>query len=147
MSFKDEPVDRILVPVDGSEPSWRAAERAVYIAKVNHAEVTFLSVVDLNQELSALEQVSMSGYVPSELKEGAYQLLNEIAHEVPSEIHIKTKVEIGTPAEVIVDEVEEEDYDLLVIGSRGFSTLRGLLMGSVSQYVLQHANCPVLVVR
>ena len=147
MNLETINLKKILVPLDGSKQAYEAAKRAVYIAGLNEAEVTFLCVVDLNKEVAAFEQVSLSGYVPTELKEGAYKLLAELMHEIPREIKAKTQVEIGTPAEVIVETAEDGHFDLVVMGSRGFGAIKSLLMGSVSQYVLQHAHCPVLVVR
>lgn len=147
MNLETINLKKILVPLDGSKQAYEAAKRAVYIAGLNEAEVTLLCVVDLNKEVAAFEQVSLSGYVPTELKEGAYKLLAELMHEIPREIKAKTQVEIGTPAEVIVETAEDGHFDLVVMGSRGFGTIKSLLMGSVSQYVLQHAHCPVLVVR
>ena len=147
MNLETIQLDKILVPIDGSKQAFEAAKRAVYIAGLNNAEVTLLCVVDLNKEVAAFEQVSLSGYVPSELKEGAYNLLTELMHEIPREVKAKAKVEVGTPAEVIVETAQDGEFDLIVMGSRGFGTLKSLIMGSVSQYVLQHAHCPVLVVR
>ena len=57
------------------------------------------------------------------------------------------RVEIGAPGEVIVDLAETEKYDMIIMGSRGFGTFRSLLMGSVSNYVLRHAHCPVVLVK
>ena len=147
MNLETIQLDKILVPIDGSRQAFEAAKRAVYIAGLNNAEVTLLCVVDLNKEVAAFEQVSLSGYVPAELKEGAYNLLTELMHEIPREVKAKAKVEVGTPAEVIVETAQDGEFDLIVMGSRGFGTLKSLIMGSVSQYVLQHAHCPVLVVR
>ena len=146
MNLETIQLDKILVPIDGSKQAFEAAKRAVYIAGLNNAEVTLLCVVDLNKEVAAFEQVSLSGYVPAELKEGAYQLLAELMHEeIPREVRAKTFVEIGSPSEVIVEVAARENCDLIVMGRRGFGTFRGLVMGSVSQYVLHHAHCPVLI--
>ena len=136
MNLETINLKKILVPLDGSKQAYEAAKRAVYIAGLNEAEVTLLCVVDLNKEVAAFEQVSLSGYVPTELKEGAYKLLAELMHEIPREIKAKTQVEIGTPAEVIVETAEDGHFDLVVMGSRGFGTIKSLLLGSVSQYVL-----------
>ena len=138
---------KILVPIDGSKQAYDAVKDAVYLARLSGAELHILIVVDLNKEVAAFEQVSLSGYVPAELKEGAYNLLTELMHEIPREVKAKAKVEVGTPAEVIVETAQDGEFDLIVMGSRGFGTLKSLIMGSVSQYVLQHAHCPVLVVR
>ena len=70
-----EEFQHILVPVDGSEPSVRALEKAVYLAEKCGSQVTLLTVVDMNKEISSFEQVSTGGYVPGELPGYTVRLL------------------------------------------------------------------------
>ena len=147
MDFKDSAVKKILVPYDGSEQAQQAVKRAAHIARLQGATLMLLMVVDLNEEVAAFERVNVDGYVPAELKEGAYKEIAKIQREMPEDIHVNSMVELGSPAETIVETAEDEGYDLVVMGSRGLGRLEGFLMGSVSQYVLQHVHCPVLVVR
>ena len=139
--------DRILVPTDGSGQAFRAVNEAIQLAAVTGAQLTLLMVVDLNKHVAAFEQVSLSGYVPAELKIAAYQFLADLMHVIPSEIKARTRVEVGNPSEVICDVADEEQSNLIVMGSRGFGTFRSMLVGSVSHYVLQQAHCPVLIVK
>lgn len=138
---------RILVPTDGSGQAFKAVNQAIHLAAVTEAELTLLMAVDLNRNVSAFEQVSMSGYGPAELKVAAYQFLADLMHVIPTEIRAHTRVEIGDPGETIVDVAEQEESDLIVMGSRGFGTFRSWLVGSVSSYVMQRAQCPVLLVK
>ena len=147
MDFKDSAVKKILVPYDGSEQAQQAVKRAAHIARLQGATLMLLMVVDLNAEVAAFERVNVDGYMPAELKEGAYKEIAKIQREMPEDIHVNSMVELGSPAETIVETAEDEGYDLVVMGSRGLGRLEGFLMGSVSQYVLQHVHCPVLVVR
>ena len=137
--------DRILVPTDGSGQAFRAVNEAIQLAAGTGAQLTVLMVVDLNKHVAAFEQVSLSGYVPAELKIAAYQFLADLMHVIPSEIKARTRVEVGNPSEVICDVADEEQSDLIIMGSRGFGTFRSMLVGSVSHYVLQPAHCPVLI--
>jgi nucleotide-binding universal stress UspA family protein len=57
------------------------------------------------------------------------------------------KVAIGDPAQEILTHMQKEQVDLVVIGSRGLGTLKGVLMGSVSQKIAHLAPCPVLIVK
>ncbi|SFI22906.1 Nucleotide-binding universal stress protein, UspA family [Selenomonas ruminantium] len=139
--------DRILLPTDGSGQAFQAVREAVRLAAVTQAEITLLMVVDYNQEVAAFEQVSLSGYVPAELKIAAYQFLADLMHAIPSEIHAHTRVEVGSPGEVILQVSEEEESDMIVMGTHGFGTFRSILQGSVSRFVTQHAACPVLLCR
>lgn len=145
--IKNKAFSKILVPVDGSGPSRRALEKAVAIAALCDAEVTLLTIVDLNKEISSFEQVSIGGYVPSELKENGYQLLAELMHTIPREVRAKAAVEIGSPPETTVEYFEKNGFDLIVIGSRGIGKLKQIIMGSVSQYVLLRASAPVMIVK
>ena len=147
MDFKDSAVKKILVPYDGSEQAQQAVKRAAHIARLQGATLMLLMVVDLNEEVAAFERVNVDGYMPAELKEGAYKEIAKIQREMPEDIHVNSMVELGSPAETIVETAEDEGYDLVVMGSRGLGRFEGFLMGSVSQYVLQHVHCPVLVVR
>lgn len=62
-------------------------------------------------------------------------------------IQAEEVVEVGEPAEVIIEVAERYKVDAIVIGSRGHGFVKRVLLGSVSNQVLQHAPCPVLVVR
>lgn len=139
--------DHILVPTDGSGQAFKAVNEAIQMAAMTGAELTLLMAIDLNKHVAAFEQVSLSGYVPAELKSTAYQFLADLMHIIPPEIKARTRVEIGNPGEVICDVAEELQSDLIVMGSRGFGTFRSMLVGSVSHYVLQCAPCPVLIVK
>lgn len=138
-------VRRILVPTDGSGQAFKALGRAIELARLLEAELTLLMVADLNENVSAFERVSLSGQVPAELKIAAFQFLADLMHVVPIEVRAHTRVEVGDPAETIVRVAEEEESDLIVIGSRGMSSFKTFFTGSVSSYVLKHAYCPVLV--
>ena len=138
---------RILVPTDGSGTAFKAVGEAIQLAEATGAELTLLMVVDYNKNVAAFEQVSLSGYVPAELKIAAFQFLADLMHVIPRHVRAHTRVEGGDPAETVLDIAEEEESDLIVMGSRGFGTFRRLLMGSVSSQVLAQAHCPVLVVK
>lgn len=139
--------ERILVPVDGSDHAFMAVKEAIRLARVTGAELTLLMAVDYDREVAAFEQVSLSGYVPSELKAAACKYLAEIMHVIPAEVKAHTYVATGMPEEVIPAAAKEEGSDLIVMGSRGLDAVHGLLAGSVSRAVLQQASCPVLICK
>jgi nucleotide-binding universal stress UspA family protein len=66
---------------------------------------------------------------------------------VPQEIKSEAIVEIGSPTEIIIDTCKSGQYDLIVMGSKGVGKVKRFIMGSVSQYVLYNASCPVMIVR
>ncbi len=66
---------------------------------------------------------------------------------VPSGIEKEAFSETGSPAVVILDFASANDIDLIIMGSRGLGIVKGVLLGSVSQYIVEQAKCPVLVVK
>ena len=66
---------------------------------------------------------------------------------LPADVSVKGKVIAGSPKRMIVDEAENWNADLIVVGSHGYPAWERLLLGSVSQAVVSHAQCSVEVVR
>lgn len=140
--------NRILVAIDGSQQAFKAVNEAIKLSVITNAELTILMVVDYyDKNVSAFEQVTLSGYVPAELKVAAYKFLAELMHLIPSEIKAHTRVETGHPGEIILAVAEEEASDLIIIGTRGLGAVHSLLAGSVSNHVVQYAKCPVLLCK
>ena len=92
----------------------------------------------------------------AELDEESKKLAQEAASHAEAEIRRKlpdiganltTSVEVGPPAQVIVEEAEDWGADLIVVGSHGYGFWQRALLGSVSNAVVHHAPCSVLVVR
>lgn len=138
---------KLLIPVDGSETSRRALARAIELSRLCQSQLMILYVADLNKQLSSLERISTGGFITSDLKDEGYQVLTDIVREVPPEIMVKPIVGIGAPVEVITELAKTLEIDLIIMGCRGLSTFKQLVMGSVSQGVLQHAECAVMTVR
>ena len=83
-----------------------------------------------------------------ELKETGKKLLEQYRSEATrSNLSVESLLELGDYAQVIIDTANKNDYDLIIMGSRGLSPFKELLLGSVSFKVMHHAKCPVMVVR
>lgn len=134
-------VKKILVPTDGSGQAFKALLQAIEIAQAWGARLTLMMCVKIDEDIAAFEQVSLSGYIPSELNAAAYEFLNELRQVVPSDIEVKMRVEVGEPAEEIVNAAA--DYDVVVMGNRGFGGMDDS-QGSVAKYVAE--NCPKPVI-
>jgi len=137
-------IKNILVPVDGSEGSDRAITHAISIAEICEAKLNFLYVANINQLAinaclsdAILEAVTKAGNV----------ILDRAMEMVPSGIAKEAFSETGSPAVVILDFATSNNADLIVMGSRGLGIVKGVLLGSVSQYIVEQAKCPVLVVK
>jgi nucleotide-binding universal stress UspA family protein len=141
---------RILLATDGSEEAELAATRAVDIAEKTDSE---LHVVHVGVVPSFL--VSYPGTLGYErrlydqIEEESRQLLRELSWRVKvvGGTVAGTHLRMGQVALEIVALAEELGVGLIVIGSRGLGGVRRALMGSVSDSVVRHAHCPVLVVR
>ena len=141
----------ILLATDGSEETTLAARTAIDIADKTGSELHII-LVGLSVSyvgMGPLEIADIPGPAQEELNQEAQRLLNAQARWIEAnggtvaEAHLR----IGKPDEEIVSQAEELGAGLIVIGSRGLGGIRRALMGSVSDSVVRHAHCPVLVVR
>ena len=135
---------KILVPVDGSESSERALTRAIEIASAMNASLAFLFVANVNQ-------LAVNSCLSAELLEAANKAGDVVlAHAEEGTLEgVETEriLETGSPAPTIADIAEDKDVDLIVMGSRGLGLVKGMLLGSVSQYIVENAKCAVMVVK
>ncbi len=145
--MKAKKLNNILVPVDGSKESICACKWACTVAQGTGATITLLHVVDLNLKMTSFDRVSMSGYVPESIKKQGEDLLAAYRSHMPQELPIKQVLQAGSPHQTIVAVAEELQPDWIIMGSRGASNLKEIVMGSVSQYVLHHVSCPVMIVK
>ena len=140
-------ISHILVPIDGSDESKNALSLSIEMAKKFSAKISLLHVADWNAQMTSLDRVTMSGYIPGDILKEGYELLTAAARQIPKEIKTETAVVPGHPATVILEEAEKEKADLIVLGSRGLGAVKGLLLGSVSAAVIPKAPCPVLTTK
>lgn len=145
--MKAKKLNSILVPVDGSKESICACKWACTVAQGTGATITLLHVVDLNLKMTSFDRVSMSGYVPESIKRQGEELLATYRSHMPQDLEIEQVLRAGSPHHTIVAVAEEVQPDWIIMGSRGASNLKEIVMGSVSQYVLHHVSCPVMIVK
>lgn len=139
---------RILVGVDGSEQSMAAVDRAILLAKRDKAEIILLHVIQLP---------TVSHYTPGMINDvrqagsgEAKKWFDNIKGEAEdSGIKVETKIaeSVGSPTSTIVDYAKKENVDLVVVGTRGRTKLKRILLGSVASGVATYAPCTVMVVR
>jgi nucleotide-binding universal stress UspA family protein len=147
-------ISRILVPIDGSKMSQKAAEYAVELAKQTGASLTLLSVIDKRFILGQAVSASAS---PTHLRESIEDYLYQSAQsstaktaKICERYHLKHSAVIrtGHPVEEIVKEAAKSKVDLIVMGSHGKSALKAAVLGSVTYGVLhKDAKTPILIVR
>ena len=142
----------ILVCTDGSEHALKAIQKAAWLAKIADACVLLLNVKQVDQTYMPYTipwQLEI-GEVPADPTMDAEQVvILEQAKRLLEIAGVRHHVlgECGHPAALIVKVAEREEADLIVMGSRGLSEWKALLLGSVSDHVTHHAPCSVLIVR
>jgi nucleotide-binding universal stress UspA family protein len=135
----------ILLGVDGSVHALKAARVAGELARTLNANLRV--VVAFESVPTYLGESNLQAIIAARMEE-AHLTTEEAKREIgetPRQPVIETLE--GTAAEAILAAASARKIDLIVIGSRGRGQLAGLLLGSQSQKVIQHATCPVLVVR
>ena len=123
--------EKILVPTDGSIFSELASREAISIAKRTKSRLIALSVAKKDENLPVAE--------------ASVGMVKEVAEKEGIKVEALTLK--GEPHEVIVDTAEKKKAGFIVVGSHGRSGIERLLMGSVTERLIGHAGCPVLVVR
>jgi nucleotide-binding universal stress UspA family protein len=144
---------KILVAIDGSPLSDKAAEEAVRMASGNPSQ--FKSKVYGLLVLPNAPKSTFTDFVPakpiteqaqwSELKERIFFVIEKIAAE--EDVPLETAVVYGNPADELIRFAQKEGVDVIVIGSTGKGFLKRKLLGSVSHKVVKDAKCSVYVVR
>ena len=137
-------VKNILVPVDGSEGSDRAIAEAVELAQACAAKVNFLYVANINQ---LAINACLSDAILDAVTKAGNVILDRAMEMVPAGVEKEAFSETGSPAVIILDFADNHPTDLIVMGSRGLGVVKGVLLGSVSQYLVEQSKCPVLVVK
>ncbi len=138
--------ERILLAVDGSEHSMRAAKEAGDLARALNSS-TLRIVVAFDNIPSYYGEPNMQQAIDARLKQAnaILQSAQESVGTIPGEIHAEL-IE-GSPAEAIINVAKTRESTVIVMGSRGLSTIAELALGSTSHKVVSHAACPVLIVR
>ncbi|MHB1407015.1 MAG: universal stress protein [Desulfitobacteriaceae bacterium] len=139
---------KILVPTDASEYSRRAFATALEMARTFGAEVILLHVSYTPQAYWGYT-ISYGLTISQEdlYKNGEAALEATVTGFDLSGLKVSQKLEAGHPATVTIDQIEQEQVDLVVMGSHGYGPIVGSVLGSVSQRVLQRAEVPVMIVK
>ena len=134
--------NRIVVGVDGSEASLDAVRYAIKQAELTNSRVEAVTSWEYPRQYGAEfygEELDWAKIAATTLEAA----LREVGSQ--GVVQVEQRVLQGHPAEVLV--AASEGAELLVVGSRGHGGFVGMLLGSVSEHVIAHAKCPVLVVR
>lgn len=123
-------INKILVPVDGSDNGCKAVDRAIDMAEKAKASLEFVYVASHINE-----------HIPSEI------VFDRIWEKLPAGIPATKHVETGSRPKAIIRVAQETNSDIIIMGSRGLGIFKGALIGSVSQKVIEDSPIPVMVVK
>ena len=139
----------IVVGTDGSKPADEAVRQATDMASREGARLHLVTAYPDPQILRERTTGTGGGaYTIVDLREVAESLVQRAARDALSKgVEVETHVREGQPAEVIIDVANQEQADLIVVGSRGLTGIKRYLLGSVSSKVSEHAPCSVMIVR
>lgn len=136
--------ERILLPTDGSEPAERAVEQALSLAELTDATLYVISVADQ----TVVPPDVRAGTVLDQLEETAAETVANVKSRAEADdVAVTTAVLRGTPHRAILDYADDEDVDVVVMGTHGRRGLDRYLIGSVTERVVRLSDVPVLTVR
>ncbi|MGB8165397.1 MAG: universal stress protein [Nitrososphaeraceae archaeon] len=134
-------ISKILLAVDGSETSSKAAENAIDLAERYRADLIALYIVPPNIKSSEIFDLA---------KENGQKIVDEVKHEASAKkLNVQTEVllDIGSVTKGIVEYAEKNNANLIVLGTRGISGIKRMLLGSTASGVVTYSHCPVMVVK
>ena len=145
---------RIILPIDGSKYSLKAAKKALSLAKETGIDVTAIHVFQIptnvySTAISDMQPHTSSAYIKDitkSMKKNGVSLLDKIV-KMGSDLGVKVKKELveGIPDDEIIKLANKND--LIIMGYKGHSALGRILVGSVSEKVLHHSDAAVIIVR
>jgi nucleotide-binding universal stress UspA family protein len=152
--------EKILVPLDGSEHSLKALTVATQIAKKFSGKISLIHVYSVSVTPTIVpEPTTLTPPIPimtpgevsrtiEATRKAGLGILAEGEQKVKAEgAQVETMLKEGHVVQEIINTAAEGKFDLIVIGARGISKIRELLLGSVTDGVIHHASCPVLVIK
>ena len=135
---------KILVPLDGSANSFRGLDRAIYLARQFHTTITGLYVIPMDKPHPSDPITSMEKLL---LKNTAKFMEKAKKKAAQYGILFVEKVVYGDGGVEIVRIAKRNNFDIIIIGSRGISLVKEIFIGGTSNYVLHKAPMPVLIVK
>lgn len=135
-------VERVVVPIDLSEPSFAALRSALTLADAN-----VIRLVHVIRPFSRPEREGIWGHYDND------KHARDVTTQIQQELELRgigsmpVDIHFGSPGPIICEYAERIRADLIVIGSHGRTGLKRMLMGSVAEVVVRHAPCSVVVVR
>jgi len=137
-------IKKIMVRLDGSKNSFRGLDEAIIVARNCQSVITGVYVTPLNPPAS----VEQKAYIKNILLKNANKFMEKAkTHSAQNGILFYEKILHGDSGSKIIKFAHDRNFDLIVIGSRGMSSVKELFLGSTSNYVLHKSKIPVLIIK
>ena len=160
MIMQEKPFSRVLVAIDGSTSSMHTTDYAISIAMKNNSQLVILYVIDVYKYPYLPSSIILAPTFGSEKyleeRNEAEEQMNKIKEKYKQKTknnidskELKTEIVEGakSAATTIMEYAESENIDLIIIGSKGRTSFKKLLLGSVSSDIIKNAHSAVLVIR
>lgn len=132
---------KIMVCHDGSQRSQAALERTAELFQVQKPRIILVTVVEEPLDATSQDEASFESWRASRgesLKQAADWV-------VEHGLNVDAILAVGDPRKMLIEATEARNPDILVVAGRGAGLLQGMVLGSVSAFLVRHAECPVLV--
>ena len=137
----------VLVPVDGSDNSYRALDAALLLTEKLGSSITVVNVIE-QVPITHIESEKLLSELLEAYKKENQEILSKCSNIATQKgLSIKTLLLQGNPASVILDYSKKEKFDLVIVGSRGMGKFKQLILGSVSSKIVHHSPCAILLIR
>ena len=137
----------LVVPTDGNEHAERAAEHALNIARVFDATVHLVNVVDMQSEAGLFSAGGVTEQFRERLEDEARETISDVEDLAEPGDDVRTAVVEGKPSKGILDYADENDADIVFMGTHGRTGLDRYVTGSVTERVARQSDVPVFTVR
>lgn len=141
---------KLVIPVDGSNSAKNAIRTTLENGLFDNAEIHLITINPIagNIPASPYMALNMMDEIVKVNKQKALDILEEARNLIPSNYKVAAAVvKEGDPAQQIIDYACDIASDFIIMGNRGLGTFNKVLLGSVSQQVLTHSKCSVLIVK
>ncbi len=139
-------IKNILIAIDGSPLSIRAAEGGYSLGQKLNAEIALVHVVNSNIAIGTNETYVSPQQIMDELRKEGKEIMSRTVQHLGGGSKILEFFAEGKPHEEVLKTAQDWGADIIVMGSHGRTGIKRLLMGSVAENVLRHSKCPVLII-
>lgn len=139
---------KILVPIDGSENSFRALKHGLFLSSVSGAKLTVLYILD-KPPVPFIQSQEIIDSVDETLEKEAKDVFTKVDSEARNYDIKYEKVSLKSRqvASLINEYADQNNIDVIVIGSRGYGQVKAALLGSISENILHHTKKPLLIIK